>query len=373
MRVDLAPDGSLRYFRCDTDEVEEYSYCRPFILELEITRRCNLKCVHCYADAKDCHFDDELELEHILRVLDQAVELGIPEISLTGGEVLLHDHFLDIIDESLIRNRNVRFVSNATLLSGESLEQLCKRPIKLITVSLDAITPEVHDDIRGTDSHARTMRNLHSLIEAGFRISIITAFSKKNVEEFDALLAFCVQHKLDWQVQIVSAKGRCSKKITLSPEEYYALGEAVAQAYASNLPIHVIPMDDLATFSSFSPLSLLSGTWQGMCTGGLLNIFVRANGDVTPCSALAFPECVVGNVRRDSLVDICKEKRCQKNLEWLNIQTRTGACASCRFLQQCRGGCPEILLSMCHNRTENEYCYYRLEQSDILSKVFSHE
>ena len=372
MRVEYAPDGALRYLRSDANEHEEYSYSRPFILELELTRRCNLQCVHCYADAKDCRFDDELKHDEITRVLDQAVDVGIPEISLTGGEVLLHRNFFDVIDESLSRQRNVRFVTNATMLDHDCLIELCKRPIKLITVSLDAISSEIHDKIRGPDSHAQTMRNVYSLFEAGFRVSIITAFSKMNIKEFDPLLHFCMQHQLDWQVQIVSAKGRCNKDITLSPKEYYELGEKVAQAYTSEIPINLIPMDDMATFSRFFPLSSLSGTWQGMCTGGLLNIFIRANGDVTPCSALAFPECVVGNVRRDSLLDICKEQRCRRNLEWLSTESRTGTCASCQFLRKCRGGCPEILLSMCAKRTENQYCYHRIEESDILNKVFDH-
>jgi radical SAM protein with 4Fe4S-binding SPASM domain len=372
MRVEYARDGSIRYFRSDAADREEYSYRRPFILELELTRRCNLQCVHCYADAKDRRFDDELTLEEITRVLDQAVAVGIPEVSLTGGEVLLHRNFFDVIDESLARQRNVRFVTNATMLDDGGLAELCKRPVKLITVSLDAISPGVHDEIRGPDSHARAMRNVRRLIDAGFRVSIITAFSRMNVDEFDPLLKFCVEQQLDWQVQMVSAKGRCRKDITLSPREYYELGEKVSRAYTSQIPINLIPMDDMATFSGFFPLAALSGTWQGMCTGGLLNLFIRANGDVTPCSALAFPECVVGNVRGDSLVDICKEERCKTNLAWLSAESRTGACAACRFLRECRGGCPEILLSMCAKRTENEYCYYRIEEDDILGKVLHH-
>lgn len=372
MRVERSAEGSPRYFRYEAAGQEEYSYRRPFILEIELTRRCNLRCVHCYADAREHRFDDELGREELVRVLDEAVAIGIPEVSLTGGEVLLCDHFLATIDESLRRQRNVRFVTNATLLDDAWIAELCQRPIKLITVSLDAIAPEVHEEIRGPDSHARTLRNIRGLMDAGFRLSIITAFSRKNAGEFDRLLDFCVQNRLDWQVQIVSAKGRCNKGITLSPDEYYALGEKVARAYASALPINLIPMDDMATFSSFAPLCALSQTWQGMCTGGLLNLFVRANGDVTPCSALAFPECVVGNVRRDSLADICREERCRRNLAWLNAGTRTGACAACRFLPACRGGCPEILLSMCAGRTENEYCYHRIEEDRMLRKVLNH-
>ena len=95
MRVVRNSNGMIQYFRYGTAEHEEYSYRRPFILELELTRRCNLKCVHCYAEAEDHWFKDELNFEEINCILDQAVEIGIPEISLTGGEVFLHPRFLE--------------------------------------------------------------------------------------------------------------------------------------------------------------------------------------------------------------------------------------------------------------------------------------
>jgi len=369
VNIEEMPDGSRRFFRAHDPGHEEYTYRKPFILELEITRRCNLRCVHCYAEAEDRDFGDELTIQEIEAVLDDGRGLGIRELSLTGGEVFTRPDFLDIIDAGLAREYHVRFVTNATLLTDALLRQLCEWPVKLITVSLDAINPAAHERIRGAGSHRAALDGIGLLSAAGFRLSIITAFSALNIEEFDDLLAFCIDRGLDWQVQMTSAKGRCNRGITLSPNDYYALGEKVAAAYTSELPINIIPMDDLATFSHFAPLSALSSTWQRQCTGGLLNIFVRANGDVTPCSALAFPECIVGNVRRDSLKQICLEERCRSNLAWLSSENLTGVCAGCGFRQDCRGGCPEILLTMCESRTENEYCYHRIEQERILGEV----
>ncbi len=369
--IERGGDGEPRYFRADDPHREEYTYRKPFILELEITRRCNLHCVHCYAEADDRSFAGELTLEEISRVLDEARDIGMRELSLTGGEVFCRPDFLDVVDAGIDRGYHVRFVTNGTLLDDELLAGLCERPIKLITVSLDAVSPEAHERIRGPGSHARAAAAIERLGEAGFHLSVITAFSRLNVGEFDDLLDFCVRRRINWQVQITSAKGRCPKDITLSPEEYYELGRKVAAALADDPPIHIIPMDDLATFSHFPPLNLLSRTWQGRCTGGLLNLFIRADGDVTPCSALCFAECVVGNVRRESLKAICDEQRCRKALSWQSIETLTGACATCPFQLDCRGGCPEILLSMCRVRTENDYCYHRIEQDRILRETLS--
>ena len=148
------------------------------------------------------------------------------------------------------------------------------------------------------------------------------------------------------------------------------MGEKAATAFSDKRSgVTLIPMDDLATFSHFPPLNRLSTTWQGMCTGGLLNLFVRANGDVTPCSALCFERCIVGNVRRDTLASICAEERCRTVLRAFSKDTRTGVCRTCPFLDECNGGCPEILLSMCKTPHENEYCYHRIEQERILREM----
>lgn len=367
VELERRADGTVRYFRANDPGREEYSYDKPFILELEISRRCNLRCVHCYALAEDRDFGDELTFAEIEGLLADAWALGIRELSLTGGEVMLRPDFLDIIDAGLELGFGLRFVTNATLLDEWLLGELCRRPITLITVSLDGISPASHERIRGPGNHQPCLRAIDQLLEAGFAISVITAFSRLNIDEFDALLDFCVTRGIDWQVQMTSAKGRCPEPITLSPDDYYRLGEKVAQALTADLPIHITPMDDLATYSHFPPLSLLSQTWKHECAGGKLNIFVRANGDVTPCSALCFDECVVGNVRREPLSVVCRERRCGENLAWLSADQLTGQCATCPFKEECQGGCPEILLSMCQSRTENEYCYHRIEQQRILS------
>ena len=366
--VRTGPDGLRRYFLAE-DPTQEFSYRRPYILELEITRRCNLRCVHCYARAEDRPFDDELTFDELVSVLDQGRALGIRELSLTGGEVFVRRDFVDVIDAGLDRGYDVRFVTNATLLDQPLLRALCARPIKLITASLDAMSTAAHEAIRGPGSHRPARDAIDRLLDAGFPLSVITAFSRLNIGDFDALFEFCVRRRIDWQVQMTSAKGRCPQEITFSPAEYYAFGERVARAIASRPPMTIVPMDDVNTFSHFAPLSALSRHWQRGCMGGLLNLFVRANGDVTPCSALAFPACIVGNVRRDPLRAVCEEERCRHNLEWLRPETLTGQCATCPFRAECRGGCPEILLSMCRNRTENEYCYHRIESERIVAEA----
>jgi len=310
-------DGRVRYERrCSDGSTVVHDYGRPFILELEVTWRCNLRCMHCYVDATEGARCDELTLAELRRVIEDGAAIGMME--------------------------------------------------KLVTVSLDSATPAVHDAIRGRECHGTVVAAIRRLRAADIPVSVITAFCRDNLDEFDGLFRFCSEHGVDWQVQMTSAKGRCPRERVFGPDEYYELGRRVAGAIAARPPFNIIPMDDLATFSRFEPLSLLSRTWQCGCSGGQLNIFVRADGSVTPCSAISFPPFVVGNVRETSLQDVCRERRCHTCLQaWLDVAALEGACAKCPHRQACRGGCPEILWTMCDGRHENRYCYWRIEEERI--------
>ena len=367
MLVEQQGDGVYVYRRADSPEHEEYSYQRPYILELELTRRCNLKCSHCYAEAPG-DGSGEVEFEEIDELLRDAVQLGIPELSLSGGEATLHPHFLDIWDLATELGLGVRFVTNGTTADEQLVAELSSRPLNLVTVSLDAVDPAVHDSIRGPGAHAAAFAGLERMVEAGLPLSMITAFCKTNIGEFEALRDLCGDWGIDWQVQMTSLKGRCPSELILSPDEYYELGRKTAEVLVAGSPV-IVPMDDLATFSRFPPLTELSKTWQDRCSGGVLNIFVRADGGVTPCSALASDRAVVGNIREHPLSVICAEERCRKDLEWLNVSRLEGVCGSCPHRRRCYGGCPDILLTMCRSPNENDYCFYKIEADRILDSL----
>ena len=367
--VEVIPqaDGTVVYQKKLADgSTIVFDYERPFILELELTWRCNLKCFHCYVEATESKKCKELTLDEVKEIIDDAVYLGTTELSLTGGEVLLREDLPEILAYGHEKKMGLRFVTNGSLLNESWLKRLAPYPIKLITVSLDAVDSKIHNEIRGCECYEDTMAGINRLVDNGCRVSVITAFCKDNLPDFDNILKFCIENKLDWQVQMTSVKGRCPKERVLTEEEYYELGTKVAQAIVDKPPINIIPMDDLATFSRFHPLDVLSQTWQGGCSGGRLNLFVRADGSVTPCSAISFEPFIAGNVRQTKLRDICQQRLCAKTLQsWLDVDKLEGQCALCPNKEKCLAGCPEILCTMCSSRHVNRYCYWAIEEKKI--------
>lgn len=146
-------------------------------LWLELTNRCNLRCVHCYTDSHPLSGDrDVLTTEDYGSVLDQAYELGCRRIQLIGGEPQLHPDF----DELLRRGVDTGFdfvevFTNLTRLDEETLTFSAENAVHFAT-SVYSDDPAVHDavtTVRG--SHRRTVANLRRLVEKGVptRVGVI--------------------------------------------------------------------------------------------------------------------------------------------------------------------------------------------------------
>jgi MoaA/NifB/PqqE/SkfB family radical SAM enzyme len=153
-------------------------------LWLELTNRCNLECVHCYADSRP-HPDrkDLLTPDDYNRLISDAASLGCRSLQFIGGEPTLHKELPALIEKS--RASNFEFVevyTNGTNLS-DSLLACFKSNNVNVAVSLYADDPAIHDAIttRG-GSHTRTIRNLRRMVEAGLevRVGVISMEANKN-------------------------------------------------------------------------------------------------------------------------------------------------------------------------------------------------
>lgn len=191
-----APTPSLRY------------------LELQITRRCNLRCRHCYIGPPE---DLELSAEEVGAVLDEFEALQGLRAIITGGEPLLHRGFGGI-NEILPRYALRKIlVTNGTLLTPATLRGL---NFDEIQVSIDGLR-EAHDEIRGEGAFDRAMGGITEALGAGFDVSVSTMVHAKNLGDFDELdETFRALGVKDWVVDVPCAEGnlRDNPAFSLPPE-----------------------------------------------------------------------------------------------------------------------------------------------------------
>lgn len=157
----------------------------PLFAMCECTYRCNLRCTHCFILHKvSARHPTLVPTEQVIHLMDELVELGCLEITLTGGETTLHPDYRALVSAARSRHLLTTLKTNATTFTRERAAEYAADPAHATEVSLYGATPEVHDAFTSTPgSFAKTTRGLAELARAGVRCTVLCIVSKHNAEQ----------------------------------------------------------------------------------------------------------------------------------------------------------------------------------------------
>ncbi|MBI1824038.1 MAG: methyltransferase domain-containing protein [Nitrospirae bacterium] len=150
---------------------------------------CNLTCTHCLVSSSPGG-DTGLSYEKIQQVIDEAVELGVLRIYFTGGEPFVRKDIFDLIRHvTEDRNRELIILTNATLFSGQRLEELktLNRERVKLQISLDGTRKEINDPIRGEGTFEKILEGARRACDLGFETSITSVVTKGNIRDLAEL------------------------------------------------------------------------------------------------------------------------------------------------------------------------------------------
>ncbi len=174
---------------------------------MEITHRCNLRCVHCYCrrDANDrAARDAELSYDEICRIVDQIVQEGCLYFQLTGGEPLLRRDFVDIYDYCRDKGLLVILFTNGTLITRRLADHLAKRPPLSVEVSLYGATKEVYESVTGIPgSYEKCLNGIKLLVDRGIKLKLKSPMMTLNVTELDALKQLAAGLEVDFYFDVL--------------------------------------------------------------------------------------------------------------------------------------------------------------------------
>ena len=165
----------------------------PLSGSLEVTFRCNLRCVHCYLGDNRSGVPGEQELtkEEIFGILDQVTEAGTLWFLLTGGEPFIRPDFMDIYRYAAHKGLLVTIFTNGTLLTPQIADELAELPPQLVEITLYGATKETYERVTGIPgSYERCMRGIDLLLERGIPLKLKTIVMQWNKHEFEAVKAF---------------------------------------------------------------------------------------------------------------------------------------------------------------------------------------
>ncbi len=162
----------------------------PLMGSIEVTYRCNLRCVHCYLGEyrSGQPGQKELSLSEIRLLLDQVADLGTLEILLTGGEPFVRPDFLDIYAHSKQKGLLVTIFTNGTLITPEIAAALGDLPPMNAEITLYGATQETYELVTGIPgSYARCRRGIDLLLQNGIRLGLKTVLMTHNEHELRAM------------------------------------------------------------------------------------------------------------------------------------------------------------------------------------------
>ena len=331
-------------------------------MNLMITGKCNLNCLHCFNAKDNAPLNTELSYEDILNILDQARDIGVHAFTLTGGEPLVHRRFLDIVREIYKRDMFIfELNTNGLLLTQHMLDvfkELGCHP--LIKISFDGVG--YHNWIRQhPKAEEMTLKAIELCIKNGFRVKAQVQVNRKNVDVMMDTAKLLNKMGVDEMRIIRTTEAprweKNSPQSSLSIEEYYERMLAFAKEYiASDMEMVVDVWQFVRLYPNSKSYELVPIACNKdefniripMCKGNRGMIAVSSGGEVVPCLQMSgwFLEkgISLGNLFKTPLKELVRES------DYLNLAmaplfkqiVENDKCGNCKYYKACTGGCPAL-------------------------------
>jgi Fe-coproporphyrin III synthase len=162
----------------------QFSRDKKPVVVWNMTKRCNLKCVHCYAHAKDVDFRGaELSTEEGKRLIEDLAAFGSPVILFSGGEPLLREDLPELIDYAVQKGMRAVISTNGTLITEEKARIFSKFSLSYVGVSLDGIEA-VNDRFRGVKgAYEKALAGIRNARNAGIKVGLRFTINRRNYQE----------------------------------------------------------------------------------------------------------------------------------------------------------------------------------------------
>ncbi len=313
----------------------------------EVTRTCNLACIHCRAAALDRPYENELTTAECFKLLDEIETFASPIVILTGGEPLLRPDIFEIAAYGNGKGFRMTMAVNGTLLSPEAARKMQEAGIQRISISLDGATAESHDAFRQvTGAFEGALRGVQCARDAGLDFQINTTITQQNLHELPAIQDLTVSlgavaHHIFLLVPMGRGKDLAEQGIDAEQYEqtlhwfYEQRDRTPLQLKATCAPHYYRILRQRAraeqrevNFDTFGLDAMTRG-----CLGGVGFAFISHTGQVQPCGYL---ELDCGNIREKSFRDIWDHSSVFQNLR--DFGSYRGKCGNCEYVKVC-GGC----------------------------------
>lgn len=321
----------------------------PKWMAWEVTQRCNLKCVHCRCSSDLTSSEGDFTTEEGKKLLDEIADFCKPVVVLSGGEPLLRPDIFELASHGTSIGLRMCMATNGALIDDEVCRKMRQSDIKMVSLSLDGSTAEVHDNFRQCPgAFDGVIRAAETLRRNGQKFLINSSFTKRN--QADIANVFRLAKSLGataWYMFMIVPTGRGEEIMNelISKEDYEEIldwhyrqekeeEDILMRPTCAPHYYRVVPQKAKAEGTSFERRSLSFSTGGGKgCIAAQSICLIDCFGNVKPCSY--FPR-VAGNVKQRPFRDIWEKSGLFTELR--DFGSYKGKCGQCEYLNVC-GGC----------------------------------
>lgn len=321
-------------------------------VHIDITDKCNLRCVHCY-HTFDKYHDENMTLEEIKKFVDSIYSLGCFVVTLSGGEILTRADIWEIVEYISKKGMVISLFTNGTLLKESDIEKIKEYNIYKIGISLYSVNNQIHDQITGEQGSAeKTKATLEKLRELNCAIEVKCVLMKSNFSQYASLNDYCKERgfSLTLDTTMTPRLDGNQKPLEYSLDyqqiQYFALDENYNYYVGKN---EVLDWN------------------KSPCSAGKTSLYCSPTGKIYPCVSLRID---LGNA--DNIVDVWKKS--EKLKKWQKITLADfSQCGKHTYCQYCTEVCAGICLmenkdylasdtSQCVKAQAREEAYKRLQK-----------
>lgn len=294
----------------DKDEFEEEQYkwlIKNNLLQnlsLQLSYKCNLNCIHCFNDKNYNEF--ELSTEKTKEIIDEAYNLGISAVGITGGECTFNKNFLDIARYVREKKLSLRMLTNGQLLyDNDFFEEVISLYPNMIKISLYSMKPEIHDKmtlVKG--SCEKTVYVIKKLREKNMPVTISYLETTENRNEFHDVIRFGDE---------IGAGVSVSSHFINNPDNNNSTLEL------SDKELLELYLNDKYPHSPINSHPIAQERNTPICHAGYRSIAVAPNLDVTPCNDFNY---ILANLKDTSLKEVWNNiiPKFRESFTWGNLK-----------------------------------------------------
>ena len=299
----------------------------PLGVQLDVTYRCNERCVHCYLDHDD---HGEMNIGEMRDVLRQLADAGTLFLTLSGGEVLMRMDFFDILEYARSLLFCVKIKTNAFMIREKQADRMRELGVQSVQVSIYSHRPEVHDAItKLPGSLKRSIAGIRFLQSRGLKVIVANVLMRQNLSDYAGVKALAQELGAQWTIDP-----------TITPKmdgDYSVVGLGIGGDELKPVFRNADLVGNVEEFCA-PPRPVDDGALEGLpCSASHTFCYISPYGDVFPCVQFPLP---TGNVRKQKFLEIWRRSKQMNDVR--SIRGRDlPVCSKCTHLGSC-SRCPGL-------------------------------